>query len=342
MSGAEEDPGDATLWVTHAERTGTCPWRAFVERRLGIMPLPDPLLGLPGIDGPLVGQVVHGVLEAIVAGTVANRGELEEVLSFAPVEIRWPDRDRLDELVVGQARRVATQEGLEPLGMAPLLAARARQFLEVERGLEWEDGFLGGVLGTEVEGSTTVPGVSRTLSFRADRVDSDGETIVLLDYKAAKPMSTAARESTRSDHLRKRIARGRLLQAAAYSQASGVENARGQYLYLKPNEDWTAEMREVVVDGDDDVLVEDFTTAIRTIATARAEGVVFPRVDEADGKTAEHCAHCAVAEACRRDDSAFRRDLVQWMNSVEDSGDPAVDAARALWWLGFDRPEDDE
>ncbi len=342
MSGAEEDPGDATLWVTHAERTGTCPWRAFVERRLGIMPLPDPLLGLPGIDGPLVGQVVHGVLEAIVAGTVANRGELEEVLAGAPVEIRWPDRDRLDELVVGQARRVATQEGLEPLGMAPLLAARARQFLEVERGLEWEDGFLGGVLGTEVEGSTTVPGVSRTLSFRADRVDSDGETIVLLDYKAAKPMSTAARESTRSDHLRKRIARGRLLQAAAYSQASGVENARGQYLYLKPNEDWTAEMREVVVDGDDDVLVEDFTTAIRTIATARAEGVVFPRVDEADGKTAEHCAHCAVAEACRRDDSAFRRDLVQWMNSVEDSGDPAVDAARALWWLGFDRPEDDE
>jgi len=226
--------------------------------------------------------------------------------------------------------------------MAPLLAARARQFLEVERGLEWESGLLGGVLGTEVEGNTTIPGVSRTLSFRADRVDIDGETIVLVDYKAAKPMSTAARESTRSDHLRKKIARGRLLQAAAYSQASGIENSRGQYLYLKPNEDWTDEMREVVVDGDDDLLVEPFTTAIRTIATARAEGVAFPRVEEADGKKAEHCSYCAVAEACRRDDSAFRRDLVHWMNGDEGAGESAVDAARDLWWLGFDRPEGDE
>jgi len=342
VSSIGKDPDDATLWVTHAERTGTCPWRAFVERRLGVTPLPDPLLGMPGMDGPLVGQVVHGVLEAIAAGAVGNRGELEEVLARAPVEIRWPDRDRLDELVVGQARRVATQEGLEPLGMAPLLAARARQFLEVERGLEWENGYLGGVLGTEVEGSTTVPGVSRTLSFRADRVDSDGETIVLVDYKASKPMSTAAKESTRSDHLRNKIARGRQLQAAAYSRASGIENARGEYLYLKPNEDWTEEMREVVVDGDDDALIEPFTTAIRTIATARAEGVAFPRVEEADGKKAEHCTYCAVAEACRRDDSAFRRDLVQWMNGDEGAGELAVDAARDLWWLGFDRPEGGE
>jgi CRISPR/Cas system-associated exonuclease Cas4 (RecB family) len=225
--------------------------------------------------------------------------------------------------------------------MAPLLAARARQFLKVERGLEWGSGCLGGVLGTEVEGSTTVPGVSHTLFFRADRVDSDGETIVLVDYKAAKPMSTAAGELTRIDHLRKKIARGRLLQAAAYSQALAIENARGEYLYLKPNEDWTDEMREVVIERDDDALVEDFSTAIETIVTARAEGVAFPRVEEADGKTAEHCSYCAVAEACRRDDSAFRRDLVRWMNDAGDSGDAAVDAARALWWLGFDRPESD-
>jgi len=339
ISGAGEDPGDATLWVTHAERTGTCPWRAFVERRLGIMPLPDPLLGLPGIDGPLVGRVVHGVLEAIVAGAVAKRGELADALARAPVEIRWPDHDRLDELVNDQARRVAVREGLAPLGMAALLAARARQFLEVERKLEWESGLLGGVLGTEVEGGTTVPGVARALSFRADRVDDDDGVILLVDYKAAQPMSATTKESTRRKHLRQKIARGRLLQAAAYSRASGVENARGEYLYLKPNQDWTDEMREVVVDCDDDVLVEPFATAIRTITTARAEGVAFPRVEEADGKTAAHCAYCAVAEACRRDDSMFRRDLVRWMNESEDSGDPAADAARALWWLGFERPE---
>ncbi len=341
VSGPGVDLDDETLWVTHAERIATCPWRAFVERRLGVMPLPDPLLGLPGIDGQLVGQVVHGVLEAIVSESVGHGGDLEEVIARTPIEIRWPAGDRLDELVVGQARRVAAQEGLAPLGMAPLLAARARQFLEVERGLEWGRGALGGVLGTEVEGSTTVPGVSHTLSFRADRVDSDGEIIVLVDYKAAQPMSTAVTESTRRDHLRNKIARGRLLQAAAYSQASAIENARGEYLYLKPNQDWTDEMREVAVDGDDDALVEPFSTAIRTIAAARAEGIAFPRVEEADGKTAEHCSYCAVAEACLREDSAFRRDLVRWMNGDEGSGESAVDAARDLWWLGFDRPESD-
>ena len=64
------------LWVTHAENIATCPWRAFVQRRLGVQPMPDPLLGLPGIDGPLVGQVVHGVLEAIVVETVDRGGKL--------------------------------------------------------------------------------------------------------------------------------------------------------------------------------------------------------------------------------------------------------------------------
>jgi CRISPR/Cas system-associated exonuclease Cas4 (RecB family) len=154
-------------------------------------------------------------------------------------------------------------------------------------------------------------------------------------------MSTAVKESTRSNHLSKKIARGRLLQAAAYSRASAKENARGEYLYLKPNEDWTDEMREVAVDGDDDALVEVFSTAIRTIATARSEGVAFPRVVEADGKTAAHCTYCAVAEACRRDDSAFSRDLVRWMNGDEGAGESAADAARDLWWLGVDRPESD-
>jgi CRISPR/Cas system-associated exonuclease Cas4 (RecB family) len=341
IGGAGEDPEDETLWVTHAERTGVCPWRAFVERRLGIMPLPDPLLGLPGIDGPLVGQVVHGVLEAIVGNSVAKRGELAEVLARKPVDVRWPDRDGLDELVKTRARRVAAREGLEPLGMAPLLAARARQLLEVERGLEWESGVLAGVLGTEVEGSATIPGVSRTLSFRADRVNGDGEAVVLVDYKAAQPMSVATRAPKRREHLRTKIGRGRLLQAAAYSQASGTENAKGEYLYLKPKEDWTDEMREVVVEGGDEELIEPFATAIETIADARAQGVAFPRVVEADGKTAAHCTYCAVAEACRRDDSTFRHDLDRWMKGDEDAGYPAADAARALWWLGFERPEND-
>ncbi len=43
-----------------------------MEHRLGVLPMPDPLLGLPGIDGPLVGQVVHGVLEDIVEDVLTS------------------------------------------------------------------------------------------------------------------------------------------------------------------------------------------------------------------------------------------------------------------------------
>ncbi len=337
--GADQGADGETLWVTHAERIATCPWRAFVERRLGVMPMPDPLLGLPPISGPLVGRVVHGVLEALVAEGVGDERELGEALERNPVEIMWPDDDRLRRLVADRARRIAAVEGLGPLGMARLLAARAHRFLEVERALEWDAATRGGVLGAEVEGAATVAGVPGRLAFRADRVDRDGDTVVLVDYKTAKPMSDGKRADTRRRHLATEVARGRLLQAAAYAQGEGIGRARGAYHYLKPGETWTAEMRRVTVDGDDEALAGSFATAIRTVAAARAQGVAFPRLEEADGTTAQHCAYCPVAEACRRDDSTFRRHLVAWMQGAAVAGDPAVGASRALWWLGVERPE---
>ena len=341
FSGAASEGGDEPLWITHAEGIGTCPWRAFVQRRLGVQPMPDPLLGLPGIDGPLVGQVVHGVLEAVVVECVDNRGELAEVLSRQPVSVRWPDSDRLNEMVNREANRIAINEGLAPLGMAPLLAARAREFLEVERDLEWGTGALPAVLGTEVEGWARIPDVAQRLRFRADRVDVENDSTVLVDYKAAKPEVEAATEPFRSKNIRARIARGRLLQGAAYSRAEGVHSGVGRYLYLKPKDDWKDEIREIEISGNNRDFVEPFEGAVRAISEARSHGVVFPRVEEADGRSAVHCSYCAVAEACRRDDSAFRRSLVRWMNSFDGSGDSAVDAARNLWWLGFDRPQGD-
>jgi hypothetical protein len=301
--------------------------------------MPDPLLGLPGIDGPLVGQVVHAVLEAVVVEAVDNRGGLAEVLARDPVRVPWPGRDRLNELVDREAHRVAASEGLAPIGMAQLLSARALQFLEIEKALEWTSGALPAVFGTEVEGWVTVRGLEHRLRFRADRVDADGETSVLVDYKAAKPAVDAATEPTRSANIRRLISRGRLLQAAAYARAEGVGNGVGRYLYLKPKEDCKDEIREIVIAGDNPDYVEPFEVAVSAITSARSNGVAFPRVEEGDGRSADHCSYCSVAEACRRDDSAFRRDLVRWMRGVQGAGDPAVDAARSLWWLGCDRPE---
>ncbi len=340
LTGAEP-ADDRPLWVTHAEAIATCPWRAFVERRLRVLPMPDPLLGLPGIEGPLVGRVVHEVLDAVAADSVAREGLLEEAADRVPASIAWPAADALDGLVAAASTRVATRAGLAPVGMAPLLAARARELLEVARSLEWERGPVGGVVGTEMEGTAEVAGRPGRLAFRADRVDRRGNGLELVDYKTGAPLSDAKGEAKRREHLQMKVARGRVLQAAAYACAEGVGRARGRYLYLKPHEEWSDEVREVVVDGSDDELRGVFSAAVATIAEANARGVAFPRVEEADGRTAAHCQYCAVAEACRRDDSRFRLGLVAWMNrSVEGVRDGGAAAARELWWLGFKRPGD--
>ncbi len=345
FTGAGRGDAGQPLWVTHAEGTGTCPWREFVEHGLGVFPMPDPLLGLPGIDGPLVGQVVHGVLDQIVDRGIADpervgAARLDELAGGRLVTVVWPDEAVFEEILAATASRVAERAGLGPVGMAPLLAARARGYLEVERELEWTGGALSGVLGSEVEGAAEIPGVDRKLAFRADRVDGLGGAIKLVDYKASQPVSDAKKEVTRRKHIETSIARGRRLQAVAYASAAGVESARGAYLFLKPNEEWAEEVRVLALGGDDEKAAELFENAVQTIDRARESGIAFPRLEEADGKSAGHCLYCAVAEACRRDDSAFRRDLVRWMGASNECG-VAADAARDLWWLGFERPEVD-
>jgi hypothetical protein len=335
---------DDPMWVTRLEATGTCPWRAFIQQRLGIFPLPDPRLGLPGVDGMLVGQVVHGVLEHIVLDAVANPpGDLDGAVAGLPVEVSWPSPERIDELLRGEAKRIALREGLATIGMAPLLEIRARQFLDMAHTLEWgEDAALAGVLAPEVEGAVAIGGVEQPLAFRADRVDIGAGGPELVDYKAAKPLSTAKTAETRDAHVLDRVAKGRLLQAAAYAGAAGSFNGCGRYVYLKPDERWDEEMRNVVVRGDDEEVAERFEESVRAIARGRARGIVFPRLEEADGRHAEHCRYCRVAEACRRDDSGFRGRLVEWMQSEATTDDSDERAARTLWWLGVEPEEGEE
>jgi hypothetical protein len=339
FAGAAGRQADDPMWVTRLEATGTCPWRAFIQQRLGISPLPDPHLGLPGVDGMLVGQVVHGVLEQIVFDAVADPpGDLDSAIAGLPVEVSWPSSERFDELVRREAQRVALREGLATIGMAPLLEARSRRFLDMAQALEWDEGgALAGVLAPEVEGAVAVRGVERPLVFRADRVDVGPAGPELVDYKAAKPLSTAKTPETRDSHVLDRVAKGRLLQAAAYAGAAAAFNGGGRYVYLKPDDRWDEEMRNVVVRGDDEEIAGPFERAVRTIAEGRAHGIVFPRLEEADGRNAEHCSYCRVAEACRRDDSGFRRRLVDWMQGETATDDGDEETARALWWLGAEQ-----
>ena len=74
-----------------------------------------------------------------------------------------------------------------------------------------------------------------TVRFRADRLDRDGDTLVMVDYKSSKPPSSAVKEDTRRKHLLREVAMGRSLQAVACALGTPPPlHGVGRYLALKP------------------------------------------------------------------------------------------------------------
>jgi hypothetical protein len=125
------------------------------------------------------------------------------------------------------------------------------------------------------------------------------------------------------------------LQAAAYSLAG--HDGVGRYVYLKPKiGDAPADARVVEASGADEELRGAFHEAVATIDLGLMAGIAFPRTDEPKGRRAEHCTFCPVSEACRRDDSTFRRDLVELMEEGPAPTETSLMIARRLWWLGVD------
>ena len=327
------------LSVTRVEAVAECPWSSFVTRRLGVAPMPDPHLGLPDPKGLLVGNVVHRVLERIVREGLrdTSAATIEELTGRDPEPIRWPDSPTFESILLEAARQVAAEAGMAQRGMPVLLAARSRPYLEVARRTEWGDaGVLTTVLAAEVSGIAEIPGVDEAIRFRADRVDRGPEGLICVDYKTGKPFSTAKQEATRRKHLMKKVAMGRMLQAAAYAGASGVGPTSGRYLWLKPDINETPEAaRSAVITSDDRTSAEFLALAVNAVVRASDEGAMFPRVEEVGSdKLPDHCRYCAVVEVCRRDDSGFRRRLVDWMEAGDDGARPVDSAARTLWHLG--------
>lgn len=334
--GTAATPGDR-LWITRLEGVATCPWQSFLSHRLGVRPLPDPHLGLPDPDHRLVGAVVHDVLERIVIeATGGTRLEFDEALERAPVTVPWPPASRVDGFLEEAARRIVFDEGLSGFGLARLLVAAAVPVLAVAADVEWHGGTaLEGVLASEITGAVAIPASGRTISFRADRLDRGPE---VTDYKTGRPLSDAKKPETRFGHLLKKVSRGRVLQAVAYALAGSSDTGTGRYVYLKPDiGDAPPECRVLEATASNGDLCDAFWGAVATIEAALDEGAVFPRVREADGKDADHCRLCSVAEGCRRDDSVFRRNLESLLEGDEPADTAALCAARRLWWLGVER-----
>jgi hypothetical protein len=317
---------------------------------LRVEPLPDALADLPAADALIIGNLVHGALQEIVAEQLPSGGRtLEEVAGSEPVQVAWPDRDRLRDLLDRRARDILREEGITTPGFERVLADRARDYVESARGLEWPaEGSDIGVLGVEVEGSVAVrdySGAERALRFRADRVDRVAGVLRAIDYKTGKVITDRKKPETRRSNLLDGVSRGAALQVAAYAmgsiQGAGDHAAQGRYLYL--GADIPEHARVAAVDSGDRDFSDAFERATQVAFEAWDRGSFTPRlIDSLNLKEPPTCRSCSVKEACLRGDSGSRYRLEQWVESTQSANaEKTLEAERAalqLWNLGVKKP----
>jgi RecB family exonuclease len=342
------DPRRAPLYVTGIERVARCPWQAALSQLLRVEPLPDALADLPSADALMIGNLVHGALQEIVAEWLPPEAcTLEEVARRDPVQIPWPDRDPLRDRLARLARDILRDAGISTPGFENVLVDRARTCVEFARGLEWPTGGSDqGVLSAEVEGSVALrdcSGAARELRFRADRVDRVAGVLRLIDYKTGKAVAEGKKSDTRRRNLLEDVSRGAALQVPAYAmggaQIMGDHPAQGRYLYLGANVPEHA--RVAVVDSTDRDLSNAFEHVARIAFEAWDRGSFMPRlVDSSNQKEPQMCRSCSVKEACLRGDSGSRHRFEQWLETARlENAEIPLEAERAalrLWGLGVD------
>jgi len=335
------DPRRGPLYVTTLERVAACPWEAFLTRLLRLELPGDALDALPSVTPPLLGSLVHAVLEGIVAlglGAAAPTS-LAEAVARRPTPVPWPEPGTLHALLARSAEELCRERAIAFPGFARVLALRALPFLEVARELDWGAGPIP-ALGTEVPGEVALAdaaGARRVIHFRADRVDRDGPLLRLTDYKTGRAIAEQLDPARRSASHREQVAQGRALQAAVYARAAGqagIPRAEGRYAFLDPRTPPHARVFGAPAED------PDFAGALGSAAGAVLEafdrGAFFPRLlDRALEREPRQCGRCEVREACLRGDSGARGRLAGFVERARAAGPGAPRAAAERALLGL-------
>ena len=339
------DPRVRDLYVTTLEAVARCPWQAFLEKLLGVEPVPDALAELPAVSTLVIGNVVHEVLEGIVRDAIGSPDSLEAAFAQGPGTVPWPDPEDLAARIDAAARGVAREQGIVLPGFARFLARRSRPALERVHAVEWGAApTLSGVLGAELEGAIALEALGgREVRFRADRVDAASGGMAFVDYKAGKPVSLAVGAETRAAHLVKQIRQGRRLQAVAYAVAAGP-GGEGRYVFARDGD--PIESAVAAVASDDSVARAAFDETVGHVLACWDAGAFVPRlVDGADPP--QVCDWCDVRTACSTHDTTSRHRFARWRADTghrapadpadaavaADPADAAVAAAEGLFEL---------
>lgn len=305
--------------VTTMESYAECPWRTFLGRVLGLENRYAAEQEATDTTARLLGEVVHGVLEVILAGHAAERKRRRrEGGEAAP--FRWPGPRELEATLHRVTEASLRRLGAVYPGLALALEAAAKPYLEVARQLLTDpplDIFSG-----EGEGWM---GSGPDVPFWHFRFDAaayvEGNT-VLFDFKTGNPQVYLEGKTD----LVAKVRRGQLLQGALYAAAS---RSAGCYVFLRP--DWDGDRLFPI--GFSETLRRAVVQTFQRFFAAARLGVFFPRLVEPTKRVEpDPCERCSVRLACARGDSGARRRLEAWGDRVPERN-PAVEAAWRHWWL---------
>lgn len=262
------------------ETLGACPLRYLYKKVLGVEKPDDPELD-PGawLESRHRGSLLHDVYE-IALQRARDRG-----IDFAHPTFAELALGVLHEQVDRYRGKVPVPSEVVLRDEVTRLEADVRSFVRMirERPPDWIDVEKGFGFGRDVEPvEVDVPGGRVQVCGRIDRVDREGERLVIVDYKSGSTYKYGARDGTWSG--------GRHLQHLVYSRVArllyGREVARMEYWFptVKGENQRAPYPVESLADGDQ---------VLEALCETIAQGSFVPTEDAHD------CKFCDYKEICR-------------------------------------------
>ena len=309
----EPDPLQRPWAVTAIESFHICPLRVFLQHALRAAPLERPEENADP-NSRATGVVVHEFLDRLVKHWLRVRA-VEGAMSWSSW-LRATDRALIQEVweatAAAQRRAGLIQNGVLWDAQLRWIQSRLDSFIAAEanddQGFEPVASEIGAA--REAPWHVDTPVGQLQVTGRADRIDSDGPTLRVIDFKTGRlPARSLA------DPLEGGTSLQLPLYAAMYESIAGVSYAHREGRYVNPLRASAKDRSKALVLTD---VLDDAVAFVSDFAVSYARGDFRYRT----GPSGAHCKFCHVKASCPVDRTRAERRK----RSAEDAGEIVGDS----------------